>query len=59
MHARAAVVDGQTGYLGSVSLSPNATTVNREVGLIVQDEAVVQQLEAQFESDYNLLTRKF
>jgi cardiolipin synthase A/B len=59
MHARAAVVDGQTGYLGSVSLSPNATTVNREVGLIVQDKAVVQQLEAQFESDYNLLTRKF
>jgi len=59
MHARAAVVDGQTAYLGSVSLSPDSITGNREMGLIVQDQALVTQLEAQFESDYNLQTRKF
>ena len=59
MHARAAVVDAQLAYLGSISFSPDAATVNREVGLIFRDEAPVQQLQAQFESDYQFRTRKF
>ncbi len=59
MHARAAVVDGQVAYLGSLSLSPDSITFNREMGLIFHEEVLVQQLQAQFESDYDLLTRKF
>jgi cardiolipin synthase len=59
MHARAAVVDGQTAYLGSFSLSPNATTVNREMGLIFREMDLLGQLQSQFESDYELRTQHF
>ncbi len=58
-HARAAVADGQRAYLGSISLSPDSITVNREMSLILRDAGLVQQLMTQFESDYDLLTRKF
>jgi cardiolipin synthase len=59
MHARAAVVDGTFAYLGSISLSPDSSTFNREMGLISQQPFLVQALEAQFESDYHLRTKKF
>lgn len=52
MHARAAVVDGQIGYLGSISLSPEAVSIDREMGLIFRDNDRVHQLQAQFDSDY-------
>lgn len=57
MHARAAIVDGKTGYLGSVSLSPDSTTFNREVGRILHDRPLVRRLARQFESDLRSLTR--
>jgi cardiolipin synthase A/B len=59
MHARAAVVDGQIAYLGSISLSPDSITFNRETGRIVREPSVVQRLGAQFESDYQFRTRPF
>ncbi len=59
MHARADVVDGRVGFLGSVSVSPDSVAFNREMGLVVRDQALVQQLRSQFESDFQLLTRKF
>ncbi len=60
-HARAAVADGSSAYLGSISLSPNSTTLNREMGLTVQDAAFAHklQLQLQFQSDYASLTQKF
>ena len=59
MHARAAVVDGKIAYLGSVSLSPDSITFNREMGLILHQSILVLALKAQFESDYRLRTKKF
>jgi cardiolipin synthase A/B len=59
MHARAAVVDEQKAYLGSLSLSPDSITYNREFGMIFRDEGPVRQLQQQFASDYELRTRKF
>ena len=59
MHARAAVVDGTLAYLGSISLSPDSITFNREMGLISRETFLVQALEAQFESDYHLRTKRF
>ncbi len=56
MHARAAIVDGRESYLGSISLSPDSATVNREVGLITRDAATVAKLSAQFVSDYETRT---
>jgi phosphatidylserine/phosphatidylglycerophosphate/cardiolipin synthase-like enzyme len=56
MHARAAVIDGKTAYLGSISLSPESITFNREMGLILHEDRVVRRLKAQFESDYQFRT---
>ena len=55
MHA--AVVDGEIAYLGSISLSPDSTTVNREMGLILRQRAAVRKLEAQFDADFRSRTR--
>jgi phosphatidylserine/phosphatidylglycerophosphate/cardiolipin synthase-like enzyme len=57
MHARAAVVDGKIAYLGSISLSPDSSTVNREMGLILHQRAAVRKLGAQFDADYRSRTR--
>jgi phosphatidylserine/phosphatidylglycerophosphate/cardiolipin synthase-like enzyme len=59
MHARAVVVDGKVAYLGSISLSPNSITFNREMGMILRRQVFVRKLEAQFRSDFNLRTTKF
>jgi cardiolipin synthase len=57
MHARAAVVDGRIAYLGSISLSPDSSTTNRETGLILHQQAAVQKLGTQFNADYRSRTR--
>jgi phosphatidylserine/phosphatidylglycerophosphate/cardiolipin synthase-like enzyme len=59
MHARAAIVDGATAYLGSISLSPNSITFNREAGLVMDDRATVERLQAQFEIDFTRYTKNF
>jgi len=59
MHARAAVVDRENGYLGSISLSPDGITFNREIGLILRDKTAVRRIQSQFDSDYLLRTRDF
>ena len=53
MHARTAVADGKRAYLGSISLSADSTTYNREVGLILDNRHFVEELQNQFESDFN------
>ncbi|MCT0224300.1 phospholipase D-like domain-containing protein [Synechococcus sp. CS-1328] len=56
MHARAALVDGRLAYVGSISLSPDSVTVNREMGLIEEDPTIVAQLGRQFVKDFRRLT---
>lgn len=52
MHARTAIADGKLAYLGSISLSPDSITFNREVGLILDCKHVVSKMQDQFEIDY-------
>jgi phosphatidylserine/phosphatidylglycerophosphate/cardiolipin synthase-like enzyme len=59
MHARAAIIDGRIAYLGSVSLSPDSITFNREMGLISQQPLLIHGLEAQFQSDYLSRTKSY
>jgi phosphatidylserine/phosphatidylglycerophosphate/cardiolipin synthase-like enzyme len=59
MHARAAIVDGGVAYLGSISLSADAATVNREVGRIVREQEAVDVLRRQFEEDFVSRTREY
>jgi cardiolipin synthase len=59
MHARAAIVDGGVAYLGSISLSTDAATVNREVGRVAGEQQVVDVLRRQFEEDFVSRTRPY
>lgn len=59
MHARTALADGQWAYLGSISLSPDSSTFNREVGLILKEICVVKKMHAQFEIDFNQKSSNF
>jgi len=52
MHARTAIADGKYAYLGSISLSPDSSTFNREAGLILKCKDLVKKLQAQFEIDF-------
>ncbi|EDY37757.1 conserved hypothetical protein [Cyanobium sp. PCC 7001] len=55
MHARAAVVDHRLAYVGSISLSPDSATVNREMGLIKDDPRLVKDLARRFRKDFRRL----
>ncbi len=59
MHARMALGDNETLYIGSVSLSPNSTTENREVGIILSDPKLVAHVQAQFDNDFLLISRDY
>ena len=52
MHARSAIVDRKSAYLGSISLSPDSATRNRGAGLILKDAGVVAKLQRRFDGDF-------
>jgi phosphatidylserine/phosphatidylglycerophosphate/cardiolipin synthase-like enzyme len=56
MHARTAVADGNKAYMGSISLSPDSITFNREVGIILSDSNFVKKIQRQFDIDFNFLS---
>eukprot|EP00457_Paulinella_chromatophora_P007804 gb/GEZN01007830.1/.p1 GENE.gb/GEZN01007830.1/~~gb/GEZN01007830.1/.p1 ORF type:complete len:353 (+),score=38.28 gb/GEZN01007830.1/:134-1192(+) len=55
IHARSAISDRQKIYLGSISLSPDSITFNREVGLILSketDKYAVERMQEVFNMDF-------
>ncbi len=52
LHVRAIVRDGRRAFVGSQSLRRIEIDKRREIGLIVNDAAVVNQMHAVFESDW-------
>ena len=59
MHARADIIDGRLASIGSISLSPDSITFNREAGLILSAPALRRTLAEQFEHDYRYLTHPY
>lgn len=59
MHARTAIADKKRVYIGSISLSPNSITFNREAGIILQQKHVVEKVNDQFNIDYRLKSVPF
>lgn len=59
MHARSAVADGKRVYIGSISLSPNSITFNREVGIILKRKHVVKKVQKQFDIDFRSKSSPF
>ncbi|HTV32420.1 MAG TPA: phospholipase D-like domain-containing protein, partial [Methylocella sp.] len=46
MHARSALADNELLYIGSISLSPDSATVNREAGILISDPRFVDLVKA-------------
>jgi phosphatidylserine/phosphatidylglycerophosphate/cardiolipin synthase-like enzyme len=52
LHAKYAMADGATAYVGSINLSTNSLDENRELGLIVGDADTLGRLHQTFEGDW-------
>ena len=49
LHSKAAVIDGRRVVVGSYNLDPRSQRLNRELVLVVDDEALAAQLRAQMD----------
>lgn len=52
MHAKIIVADGQTAFVGSENISTASLDNNRELGLIVSDQNVLNKLQQTFQQDW-------
>ena len=52
LHVRAIIRDGTTAFIGSQSLRKLELEGRREVGIIIQNAAVVRKIQSVFESDW-------
>jgi phosphatidylserine/phosphatidylglycerophosphate/cardiolipin synthase-like enzyme len=52
LHVRAIIRDGRTAFIGSQSLRRLELEGRREVGIIIQNGAIVRKIRAVFESDW-------
>lgn len=46
IHAKSAVFDGRLAYIGSYNLDPRSANLNTEVGFLIADETIAEQLRA-------------
>ena len=53
MHAKIIVVDGQKAFVGSENISTQSLDQNRELGIIVSDNGVLNTLQQTFQQDWN------
>lgn len=53
MHAKIFIVDGQTGFVGSENISSQSLDRNRELGIIIADQNVLNTMQQTFQNDWN------
>lgn len=53
MHAKIIVVDGKEAFVGSQNISTQSLDQNREVGIIIADNNVLNTLQQTFQTDWN------
>ncbi|UPT73710.1 MAG: phospholipase D family protein [Elusimicrobiota bacterium] len=51
IHAKTAVVDGTTAFVGTFNLDPRSANLNTEVGVLVRGPALARRVEAAIERD--------
>ena len=54
MHAKIMVVDGKTAFVGSENISAQSLDQNRELGIIVSDQSVLNTLQQTFQQDWGV-----
>ncbi len=52
IHAKIIIADGNLAFVGSENISTQSLDQNREIGVLVANSQVIQQLEATFETDF-------
>jgi cardiolipin synthase A/B len=52
MHAKMMVIDGQKGFIGSENISTASLDRNRELGIILSDQNVLNTLQQTFQQDW-------
>ena len=56
LHAKNILIDGEILVMWSMNLSSNALDNNREIGIMIDDDEVVEQFGEQFERDWEAAT---
>ncbi len=51
IHAKSLVVDGRVAYVGTFNLDPRSANLNTEVGVLIRDQAIAQQVKRAIEQD--------
>lgn len=51
MHAKSLVLDHRIAFIGSFNLDPRSQNLNTEVGLLIEDDVIAQELREQIERD--------
>ena len=51
LHAKSLVIDGQTTYIGTFNFDPRSANLNTEVGIVIRDQQVAQQVEQAIRRD--------
>ncbi|MET0028368.1 MAG: phospholipase D family protein [Candidatus Thiodiazotropha sp.] len=51
LHAKSLVIDERITYVGTFNLDPRSTNLNTEVGLVIHDPLIAQQVAAAIEED--------
>ncbi len=54
MHAKMMVADGTNAYVGSVNISTNSFDNNRELGILLTNNAVLTTLQQTFQTDWSV-----
>jgi len=47
------VIDGQKAFVGSQNISAQSLDQNRELGIIISDQGVLQTLQQTFQQDWS------
>ncbi|ASY62370.1 Cardiolipin synthetase [Sinorhizobium sojae CCBAU 05684] len=51
LHTKAFLVDGMTGYVGSMNFDPRSASLNTEMGIIFSDRALAAELDTIFDEE--------
>ncbi len=54
MHAKIIIVDGQKAFVGSENISTASLEQNRELGILVSDQNVLNTLQQTFQQDWGV-----
>jgi phosphatidylserine/phosphatidylglycerophosphate/cardiolipin synthase-like enzyme len=56
MHAKMIISDDKKAYIGSINFSTQSMDKNRELGIILTQQDIIQTISTTFQKDWNTAT---